>query len=266
MEVAVRESFDVKPTKDAAKTLRNLKSKITERLKGMRDIQKVKKELRNFIRESLPNDQYTKANVLKMVRFITNLTTKELTGTQLKTTILKIQNFVTERNIENLKTKKDLLLDVSKYEKKENNLLKGKIVSADVKNRIKKIAESQPGPSMTAKEIEAQMATWNEEANKIIKDAEGGLLTDGDLSRLSDLQIMINLSNSKLMDGSDIPSIHQVSVLDAANSALESLILEGRSDLRDQLAAQRKEYVKEMQDLYNDMTGNNVDLSPKKLL
>jgi hypothetical protein len=265
MEVAVRESFDVKPTKDAAKTLRNLKSKITERLKGMRDIQKVKKELRNFIRESLPNDQYTKANVLKMVRFITNLTTKELTGTQLKTTMLKIQNFVTERNIENLKTKKDLLLDVSKYEKKENNLLKGKIVSADVKNRIKKIAESQPGPSMTAKEIEAQMATWNEEANKIIKDAQGGLLTDGELSRLSDLQIMINLSNSKLMDGSDIPSIHQVSVLDAANSALESLILEGRSDLRDQLAAQRKEYVKEMQDLYNDMTGNNVDLSPKKI-
>ncbi len=265
MEVAVRESFNVKPTKDAAKTLRNLKSKITERLKGMRDIQKVKKELRNFIRESLPNDQYTKANVLKMVRFITNLTTKELTGAQLKTTMLKIQNFVTERNIENLKTKKDLLLDVSKYEKKENNLLKGKIVSADVKNRIKKIAESQPGPSMTAKEIEAQMATWNEEANKIMKDAEGGLLTDSELSRLSDLQIMINLSNSKLMDGSDIPSIHQVSVLDAANSALESLILEGRSDLRDQLAAQRKEYVKEMQDLYNDMTGNNVDLSPKKI-
>ena len=262
MEVAVRESFNVKPTKDAAKTLRNLKNKITERLKGMRDIQKVKKELRNFIRESLPNDQYTKANVLKMVRFITNLTTKELTGTQLKTTMLKIQNFVTERNIENLKTKKDLLLDVSKYEKKENNLLKGKIVSADVKNRIKKIAESQPGPSMTAKEIEAQMATWNEEANTITKK---GLLTDGDLSRLSDLQIMINLSNSKLMDGSDIPSIHQVSVLDAANSALESLILDGRSDLREQLAAQRKEYVKEMQDLYNDMTGNKVDLSPKKI-
>ena len=257
--------FDVKPTKDAAKTLRNLKSKITERLRGMRDIQKVKRELRNFIRESLPNDQYTKSNVLKMVRFIANLTTKELTGPQLKTTMLKIQNFVTERNIANLKAKKDLLLDVSKYEKKENNLLKGKIVSADVKNRIKKIAESQPGPSMTAKEIEAQMATWNEEANKIMKDAEGGLLTDSELSRLSDLQIMINLSNSKLMDGSDIPSIHQVSVLDAANSALESLILEGRSDLRDQLAAQRKEYVKEMQDLYNDMTGNNVDLSPKKI-
>ena len=262
MEVAVRESFDVKPTKDAAKTLRNLKNKITDRLKGMRDIQKVKKELRNFIRESLPNNEYTKANVLKMVRFITNLTPKELTGTQLKTTMLKIQNFVTERNIKNLKTKKDLLLDVSKYEKKENNLLKGKIVSADVKNRIKKIAESQPGPSMTAQEIEAQIATWNEESNKINKK---GLLTDGDLSRLSDLQIMINLSNSKLMDGSDIPSIHQVSVLDAANSALESLILDGRSDLREQLAVQRKEYVKEMQDLYNDMTGNNVDLSPKKI-
>jgi len=197
-----------------------------------------------------------------MVRLVTNLTSKELTGPQLKTTMLKIQNFVTERNIENLKTKKDLLLDVSKYEKKDNNLLKGKIVSADVKNRIKKIAESQPGPSMTAKEIEAQMATWNEEANTITKK---GLLTDGDLSRLSDLQIMINLSNSKLMDGSDIPSIHQVSVLDAANSALESLILEGRSDLREQLAVQRKEYVKEMQDLYNDMTGNKVDLSPKKI-
>ena len=261
MEVAVRESFEVKPTKDAAKTLRNLKTKITDRLKGMRDVQKIKKELRNFIRQSLPNELYTKSQVLTMVRKVANLTAKELTGPQLKTTMLKIQNLVTSINIKNLKAKKDLLLDVSKYEKKENALMKGKIVSADVKSRIKKIAESQPGPATTAKEIEARMAAWNEEANTISKKP---LKTDGDLSRLSDLEIMINLSNSSLMDGSDIPSIHQVSVLDKATTSLESLIQEGRSDLREQLATQRKEYIKEMQDLYNDMTGNKVDLTPKK--
>jgi len=261
MEVAIRESFDVKPTKDAAKTLRNLKTKIKDRLKGMRDIQKIKKELRNFIRQSLPNDQYTKTNVLKMVRLVTNLTSKELTGPQLKTTMLKIQNFVTERNIENLKTKKDLLLDVSKYEKKDNNLLKGKIVSADVKSRIKKIAESQPGPSVKAKEIQSRMAAWTKEINDI---SEQTVQTDGDLSRMADLEIMINLSNSKLMDGSDIPSIHQVSVLDKATNALQSLIQEGRSDLRQELAENRKVALQEMQDIYNDMTGENVNLVPKK--
>ena len=261
MEVAVRESFDVKPTKDAAKTLRTLKSKITDRLKGMRDIQKIKKELRNFIRQSLPNDQYTKANVLKMVRFVANLTTKELTGPQLRTTMLKIQNFVTDKNITNLKAKKDLLLDVSKYEKKESGLLKGKIVSADVKSRIKKIAESQPGPSTTAKEIQSLMEAWTKEINDI---SEQTVQTDGDLSRMADLEIMINLSNSNLMDGAKIPSIHQVSVLDKATNALQSLIQDGRSDLRQELAANRKVALKEMQDVYNDMTGENVDLVPKK--
>tara|TARA_B110000902_G_scaffold162004_1_gene185299 strand:- start:702 stop:4682 length:3981 start_codon:yes stop_codon:yes gene_type:complete len=261
MEVAVRESFDVRPTKDAAKTLRTLKSKITDRLKGMRDIQKIKKELRNFIRQSLPNDQYTKANVLKMVRFVANLTTKELTGPQLRTTMLKIQNFVTDKNITNLKAKKDLLLDVSKYEKKESGLLKGKIVSADVKSRIKKIAESQPGPSTTAKEIQSLMEAWTKEINDI---SEQTVQTDGDLSRMADLEIMINLSNSNLMDGAKIPSIHQVSVLDKATNALQSLIQDGRSDLRQELAANRKVALKEMQDVYNDMTGENVDLVPKK--
>ena len=261
MEVAVRESFDVKPTKDAAKTLRNLKSKIKERLKGIKDIQKIKRELRNFIRQSLPNDQYTKANVLKMVRFVANLTVTELTGPQLKTTMDKIQNFVTEKNIATLKSKLETLLDTKNYTKLENSILKGKKVSADVKTRIDKIRESIPLPSTTSIEIQSQMAAWTEEINTISGEM---VQTNADLSRMSDLEIMIKLSNSVLMDGADLPSIHQVSVLDSASTAIESLIKEGKSSLREELAANRAKAKKEMQDLYNDMTGENVNLTPEK--
>tara|TARA_R110000751_G_scaffold306561_1_gene425534 strand:+ start:8 stop:4636 length:4629 start_codon:yes stop_codon:yes gene_type:complete len=261
MEVAVRESFDVKPTKDAAKTLRNLKSKIKERLKGIKDIQKIKRELRNFIRQSLPNDQYTKANVLKMVRFVANLTVTELTGPQLKTTMDKIQNFVTEKNIATLKSKLETLLDTKNYTKLENSILKGKKVSADVKTRIDKIRESIPLPSTTSIEIQSQMAAWTEEINTLSGEM---VQTNADLSRMSDLEIMIKLSNSVLMDGADLPSIHQVSVLDSASTAIESLIKEGKSSLREELAANRAKAKKEMQDLYNDMTGENVNLTPEK--
>ena len=262
MEAEFQKSLkDFRPSKDLAKRLRDIKAKITQRIKGGRDLQEVKRQLRNYIRQSLPLGEYTKSDVVKLIREITALTTKELSGRQLETTMMRISSFVAKKNIKNLITKLDKLLDVSDLTKIESGTLKGKKVSNEVRKRIIAIKESMPKPSEGADVLGDRIDKWNERINKFQKNP---INTPAEIKEMADLQVMIDLTNAYMQDtfsGID-PDIEQVATLESVIQGLESLRREGKSELEKEMATQRRKYLEDFQVAYEDINQVKVNLIP----
>ena len=262
MEAEFQKSLkDFRPSKDLAKRLRDIKAKITQRIKGGRDLQEVKRQLRNYIRQSLPLGEYTKSDVVKLIREITALTTKELSGRQLETTMMRISSFVAKKNIKNLITKLDKLLDVSDLTKIESGTLKGKKVSNEVRKRIIAIKESMPKPAEGADVLGDRIDKWNERINEFQKNP---INTPAEIKEMADLQVMIDLTNAYMQDtfsGID-PDIEQVATLESLIQGLESLRREGKSSLEKEMATQRRKYLEDFQVAYEDINQVKINLIP----
>ena len=72
MQSDVQKALGLKKTADMSKRLKVLNEKVRQRKKGARDLKATQRELRNFIRQALPADLYSKSDVVKMMGEITS--------------------------------------------------------------------------------------------------------------------------------------------------------------------------------------------------
>ena len=85
-------------------------------------------------------------------------------------------------------------------------------------------------------------------------------MTEGDFSRMVDLQILINLNNSLQMENTDV---NKTGSLDVALATLQEMIDVGRSELKQQLEDSHKKYNKDASIAYEEVTGEETDLGDK---
>ena len=85
------------------------------------------------------------------------------------------------------------------------------------------------GPTATAEEIDKENSALTKELNKINKKDE---LSEGDLSRIEDIHVLLNLNNSLQMKNDDV---NKTGSLDVAAKILEDLVTQGRTELKQQL-------------------------------
>ena len=71
MIIEVQKSLDAKPNKDTSKRVKLLKEAVRNRKRGAKELSVVKTKLRNFIRQALPKDLYTKADVMSLINKVT---------------------------------------------------------------------------------------------------------------------------------------------------------------------------------------------------
>ena len=170
--------------------------------------------------------------------------------------MMRISSFVAKKNIKNLITKLDKLLDVSDLTKIESGTLKGKKVSNEVRKRIIAIKESMPKPAEGADVLGDRIDKWNERINEFQKNP---INTPAEIKEMADLQVMIDLTNAYMQDtfsGID-PDIEQVATLESVIQGLESLRREGKSELEKEMATQRRKYLEDFQVAYEDINQEN---------
>ena len=249
MIMGLQKSLQVNPTKNMNTRIRKMRSDIMERRRGAKGLQDVKRKLRNFMRQTLPKDVYTKSNVMDMVRKITNATEKNVDNL-----MNEVFDFVTERQVKSLTSKIDSILNGT-YEIVQAGRRKGTKIDSDTRERLEAIRDAVSDDAIVADDIVNNNIKLNKEFNEL---SQKDIQTDADRSRMADILTIMAINNSKLMDNTDI---NKVESLSRAESILSGIIGEGRQTLKDQMAKDHKRYIKEFELLYEDVTGNKIDMS-----
>ncbi len=252
MVMDLQKALQVNPTKNMNTRIRKMRSDMRERGRGKRDLQKTKAKLRNFMRQALPKDVYTKSDVMSMVRKITNATEKNVMNL-----MDEVFDFVTERQVKSLTSKIDSILNGT-YEIVQAGRRKGTKIDSDTRERLEAIREAVSDDAMVADDIIDSNIKLNKEFNEL---SQKDIQTDADRSRMADILTIMAINNSKLMDNTDV---NKVESLSRAESILSGIIGEGRQTLKDQMAKDHKRYIKEFELLYEDVTGEKVDMSSEE--
>ena len=246
---ALQKNVGIRPTQDMAAKVRRARFTVRERLKGQRDIQSVKRAMRNFIRQALPTELYTKKEVLSLLRKIEVANRDNLENLQ-----GEIEEFVISKNVQSLKRSISKILNAD-YETLQSGRRKGVKVDLATREQIEKIRDSILPEDATAEQVyeanESLQRQWNELDKK--PDA-----TVAEQMEMVTLQMIIELNNSLVMEDTDA---NKVAALDIVNATLADMVAFGRSALQAELFEAKQEYDRQFEIAYKEITGNDIDMT-----
>ena len=192
------------------------------------DLQAVKRDLRNFIRQALPTikgSTYSKSELMTLLGKVAKADKKNIANL-----MDEVVDIVTKRQVKALDSKIESILN-GKYEVVQSGRLKGVKIDVETRQRLEAIQAAVTDEAMTAEDIVAANLTLNEEFTKLNEKPDQ---TEQDLNRMADLMVIMSLNNSKLMDDT---SIDKVESLNAAEDILLQIVGEGKETFKEQLRA-----------------------------
>ena len=247
----LQKSVGTRPTEDMSKKIRMARIMLSQRAKGKRDLTKIKIELRNFMRKTLPKELYKQKDVLDLINKVTIASEKNIDNLYNEVTQL-----VTRKNVSRLsKSIKDIL--DGKYTKIQSGRLKGVKIDVDTKERIDNIKQRLAKKEMDANDIIKANEKLNKKYSELEKDPNQ---TDDIRSKMVDLEIIMDYNNSLLMDDNDLVKVQSLGSVD---TALKQLVKFGRSSLKQDLDESHKEYTRQFEYVYEDVVGEPINMSDK---
>jgi hypothetical protein len=254
---AFQSNVGVRPTKSVAEKLKKARRMIRDRKKGARDLNKIKNELRHFIRRSLPNELYKKTEVLKLIKIVTDVKNIK----ELEIAFEQVEKRVTEMNNENLIQKISKMLDLKQYAKKDRNgkIIKGRRIDPETLKRLEGIVANLIDPSMDVDEmvkaVEERVDSLQKQIDELNSKEE---LSVEDMTKIVDLNIAMQYNQSMLLENDNI---YKTAALDNVHNSLGEIVTFGRAVLQDRINKRHKSYVEQLERAYYDITGNKIDMS-----
>ena len=246
IKIEVAKALGGKQSHDLGNTIRNARLVLNSKSKGIKELKKIQRELRNFLRKTLPADIYTKTETLKLIRKIEQATTEN------RDQIMKeVMEFSAEKN--NVRLEKEIanLLE-GKYQIKINGILKGIKIDNATRKRLKDIVNRiNPKKGLeTQDSVIKYLADLQKQYNEL---AENPSKTEAEFTEMANLQIIMNLVNAQnLMGNTDLS---KVSTLAAVQAELKQIISTGRTLLKEELKEAHNRYKKQFERVFLDVIG-----------
>ena len=248
MIMEFQKEADIRPTQNLRNKLSNIRVMLNARKRATKDIQEVKRLLRNFIRKSLPPALYTKKQVIKLINDVAIANEDNID--RIYDNVL---NVVTELNNQALLKRVNEILE-GNYEKRVGKgIIKGIKLAKEFTDRIKNIKNTLLDENASPQAIDNLMAKLDERFKELDNIPKK---TEEEMNEMQDLDIMINIMNARLMENTDV---NKVTALDDALVSLTDLVFKGSSELQEILEKDAKEYRKQTADLFYDITGIKLD-------
>ena len=253
---AFQSNVGVRPTKSVAEKLKKARRMLRDRKKGAIDLNKIKNELRHFIRRSLPNDLYKKTEVLKLIKLVTDANEGNI-----ENIFEQVEKRVTEMNNKTLIQKISKMLDLKQYAKKDRNgkIIKGRRIDPETLKRLEGIVANLIDPSMDVDElvkaVEERVDSLQKQIDELNSKEE---LSVEDMTKIVDLNIAMQYNQSLLLENDNI---YKTAALDNVHNSLGEIITFGRAVLQDRINKRHKSYVEQLERAYYDITGNKIDMS-----
>ena len=245
----LQKSIGLRPTKKIAEKLRHIRLIIRQRIKGARDLSESKRLLRNYIRQTIPVDLYSKSEVVKLIRKINDVTQKNL-----KVVMDEVMDIAIAKNVQSLDGQIQGILK-GKYWKIEAGRKKAKTLDNVARKRIDKINDLLADPKDTPDNIVAHNANLNQRYQELATDPNQ---TQEMREEMVDIQIAMEYNMAMLMDDTNV---NKLSSLEKVHTTLDEIIVEGKSKLREELDAAHQKYMSEFAYVYEDVTGEEIDIT-----
>jgi len=219
--------------------------------RGKSDLQATQRDLRNFIRKSLPSYVFEKPEVVKLMRQITAANPKNIEN--LKEEVLEYVNEKTNTEL----TKKITKILGGKYDDTQSGRKKAYKVSDDVRKRLESIQKIVADINSET-DYDTLVAIGQDLENKISAIEK---LDSIEMSKMtadySDLQVALNFVNAQLsLDISIEKTVDLQSVIDNLND----LVNEGKSELEAAIKAKHFQYIDNFQRAYYEITGKKIEM------
>ena len=248
MQSELQKSTGQRPTQNMGQKLRAARLLVRQSLRAKKNLQALKRELRNFMRKALPKDLYTKSETMKLINKITIADENNI-----ENLMDEIIEFAASKNVAALKNQINSFLN-GKYTDLQGNRVKGYKIDVATKEAIDRIKKFILPETATSEEILAANEKLLTQYNKLDADPEQ---TSEIVEQMTELMIAMNINNSYLMEDTNID---KVAALDAVSQFISDLVTEGKTRLKEEMAAQSEEYKRQFAELYEDVTGDKVDL------
>ena len=252
MIIEMQKALGVNPTKGMNTRIREMRQKMVERRRGGMDLQAVKRDLRNFIRQALPTvkgSTYSKSELMTLLGKVAKADKKNIANL-----MDEVVDIVTKRQVKALDAKIESILN-GKYEVVQSGRLKGVKIDVETRQRLEAIQAAVTDEAMTAEGVVAANLTLNEEFNALNEKADQ---TDADRNKMVDLMTIMSINNSKLMEDVDIDKLESLST---AEELLLGIVGEGKQTLKDQMRVDHDRYTSHLVRVYKTVTGETIDPS-----
>jgi DNA-directed RNA polymerase subunit F len=155
---------NVRPTENVRQKIRDARKLIAEKKRRGAELRKIKSQLRNLMRKTLPQSLYTKKEALDLIQKIAEADTQSIDNI-----IEEVIQFAVAKNNQILKGKIENLL-AKKTTKVESGRLKGTRVSVRIKEAMDFIKDSILPDDATAQQIDSKNAALLTEYNNLDKN------------------------------------------------------------------------------------------------
>ena len=222
--------------------------------KGAAEMDKAKKAMRLFIRKNIPQSQYSKADVSKLMKAIADSTPDTLPAV-----MERVTGFVNEFYVRDLQKVIAKLLETKTTTTRAGRRI-GRM-SVEAQNALGELNSKEnpmlAGEDMSPQQVEDLMKEQLKEFNELSSKTS---LTESESARLSVLSLAMLYNESHLMEDNDP---RKVEALNMVSQNLKSIIATGRAQMRNELDAQREYYNTLISEAFEGVTGEQLDLSPE---
>ncbi len=244
--IELQKAINVRPTQNMRVKVEKARVAIRERVKGARDLKSIKRILQSFIRKTIPPSDYTKSEVMKLVKAIA-IADKD----SIDNLMTEVFEFAVSKNVDMLNNSIDKILN-GKYEETISGRRKGVKVDVETKKLIKFVKDSIMSEESTAEEIENENKKHRQKINELSeKPVENA-------PEIMALTAIIGMNNSLLIENT-LPT--KVDTLDVVLENLNALITKGKSELAAELQAEKDEQNRQFEEAYYEITGTKIDMS-----
>ena len=246
LEMDVAKALGGKQSTNLNAAIRKARIILRAKTKGKKELRKIQRELRNFMRKTLPADIYSKSEAIKLMRKI-----EQANKDNINSIMNEVMEFAAQKNNVRLHKSIDDLLDSKNTLKKISNILKGVKIDETTRKRLASLKKRiDDGSLATQDKVLEYIYKLETEYDNINKQPEK---TEGDYTTMADLQIIMNMVKANnLMSNEDIT---KVNVLAGVETELKQIITAGRTILKEQLRKAHLEYQRQFEQVFLDVTG-----------
>jgi hypothetical protein len=231
---------------------KQLRAMLADRKKARRELETIKRMMRGFIRKNLPQGEYSKAEVVALLKSIVDANVDTL-----PLVMEKVEGYVTGFKVRKLEKQIQKLLDT-----KTTGMVSGRQVgrvSVELQNQLAELNDKESpvlaDDSMSEEAVESLMSNQIATYNRIMAQT---YITEQEAAEAQLLSIAMMYNDAYMMEDTNP---NKVETLQSVVENLAAMIATGRAEMRAELDQQRAQYKAMVAEAYSEITGEQLDMS-----
>ena len=224
---------------------KELRAMLASKKRAARELNAIKSKMRGFIRKNLPQGEYSKAEVVKLLKAIVDANVDSLS-----LVMQQVQNYVTEFKVRNLESQIKKLL-ATKTTKVDSGRVMG-ITTIGVQEDLATLNDMLIDDGMSE---DNKQDLFSKQVNEYQTLNSKYDLTDEDIRRLQLLEIANAYNEAMLLDDNNPVKVESLTM---ARDRINIMITVGRSEFNANQKIKHQQQKKNVVDILEAITGNPV--------